>query len=75
LQLGLRVTLLKLVDVSEESLDLIPSLINIVVELRIYLVASLNLGLKILDGAIDVAKRALLGTVLALLLFEMGLKL
>ena len=75
LQLGFGVALLELVDVYEESFDLVPSLVDVVIELSVHLVASIDLGLEILDGAINVAQRALLGAVLVLLLFEMGLKL
>lgn len=67
--------MLELIDISEKSLNLVPSFADIVVKLSIDLLPTIDLGLKILDGAIDVAQRALLGAVLALLVFEMGLEL
>lgn len=67
--------MLQLINVAEEAFDLVPSFVDIIVQLGIDLVTSVNLGLKIFDGTIDVAKRALLGVVLVLLLFEMGFKL
>lgn len=75
LQLGFGVALLELVDIHEESFNLVPSLADVVIELGVHLVTSIDLGLEILDGSINVAQRTLLGAVLVLLLFEMGLKL
>jgi hypothetical protein len=66
---------LEFLDVAEESLNLIPSSVDVVVELGIHLVTPVDLRLKVLDRAIDIAKRALLRTVLALLVFEVGFQL
>jgi hypothetical protein len=66
---------LELLDVAEESFDLVPSSVDVVIELGIHLVAPVDLRLKVLDRAIDIAKRALLRTVLALLVFEVGFQL
>lgn len=67
--------MLELIDVSEKSFNLVPSFADIVVKLIIDLLPTIDLRLKVLDGTIDIAQRALLGAVLALLVFEMGLEL
>lgn len=71
----LGITLLEFVDVLKKSFNLVSGLADIVIELCIHLVASVDLRLEILDGAVDIAKGALLGIVLALLFFEMSLQL
>lgn len=71
----LRVALLKFLDVAEKSFNLVPSPVDVVIQLRVHLIASLDLGLKVLHGAVNVAERALLRVVFALLIFEMGFQL
>ena len=74
-QLGIRVVMLELLDVAEEPFNLVPSSVDIVIQLGVHLVPSVNLGLEVLDSAVNIAKRALLRAVLALLIFQMGFKL
>ena len=67
--------MLNLLDIAEETFNLVSRTVDIVVKLGVHLITAINLGLKILDGAINIAKRALLGAVFALLVFEMGFEL
>jgi hypothetical protein len=60
---------LEFLDVAQESFNLFPISVDLIIELGVHLIASLDLRLKVLDGAIDIAKRTLLGAVLALLVF------
>lgn len=69
------IALLELLDVTEKSVGLLSALVDLIVKLGVDLFASVDLGLKILDRAIDVAKRTLLGAVLVLLLFEVCFQL
>lgn len=56
-------------NVTKEALNLFPSAVDIVSELGIYFVPAINLGLEVLDSAINIAKGTLFGTVFALLFF------
>lgn len=75
LQLSLRVALVKLLDITEKTLSLIPTLVDLVVELGIQFLAPVNLRLKILDRTVNIAKGTLFGSILVLLFFEVGLEL
>ena len=74
-QLGVRVVMLELLDVAKEPFNFIASSVDIVIQLGVHLVSPVDLGLEVLDSAINIAKRALLGAVLALLVFQVGFKL
>jgi hypothetical protein len=67
--------LLEFLDILEEPFNPIPSLFDLIIKLRVHLVPSVDLGLEVLDCTIDIAERALLSSVLALLLFEIGFQL
>jgi hypothetical protein len=68
-QLCVRVVMLELLDVVKQSFNLVTSPVDIVIQLGVHLVPPLNLRLEVLDSAVNVAKRALLRAVLALLIF------
>jgi hypothetical protein len=70
-----RVVMLDLLNITEEAFNLVPSTVEIVSELGVHLIAAIDLGLEILDSAINITKRALLGTMLALLIFQMSFEL
>jgi hypothetical protein len=67
--------LLKLIDVAKKSLDLVAALVEFLIQLGVHLLPSINLSLKIFDCAVNITKRALLGAILILLLFKVGLQL
>ena len=75
LQLSISITLLKFIDALEETRNLLLGLVHVVAKLNIDLLTSINLGLEILDSTVNVPQRALLGTILVLLVFQVGLKL
>lgn len=53
--MGLRIALLELLNVGKKALNLVTSFVDIVIELGVRLVPSIDLGLEILNGAIDIA--------------------
>ena len=53
--MGFRVALLELFDVGEKALNLVTSFADIVIELGVCLVPSVDLGLEIFDRAVDIA--------------------
>jgi hypothetical protein len=67
--------LLELLNILKKPFDPISSLVDLVIKLSVHLVPSIDLGLEVLDGTIDIAEGALLSSVFALLLFEMGFQL
>ena len=66
---------MEFIDIKEKTFNLIPTSIDLIVELRIELLAPINLRLKVFDSAVNVAQGTLLGIILVLLLFEVSLKL
>lgn len=75
LQLIGRVAALQFIDGSQEPLDLIAGLGNIVGELRVDSVAAVDLHLEVFDGAVDVADRAERLRLPGFLLFELFFEL
>ena len=74
-QLGVRVVMLELFNVAKEPLNLVPGSVDIVIQLGVHLIPPVNLGLEVLDSAVNITKRALLRAVLVLLFFQVGFKL
>jgi hypothetical protein len=74
-QLGVRVVMLEFFNVAKEPLNLVPSSVDIVIQLGVHLISPVNLGLEVLDSAVNITKRALLRAVLVLLFFQVGFKL
>ena len=60
---------MKLVNVTKKAFDLVPTFVDFVIELGIQFIPSINLRLKILNGAVDITKGALLGIVFTFQLF------
>lgn len=48
--------MLELVDVSEKALDLVTGFVDVVIELIVHLVPSLDLRLEVLHCSVDIAQ-------------------
>lgn len=60
--------MLDFLNVTKEALNLFPGAVDIIIELRVDFIPAIDLGLEVLDSAINIAKGTLFGTVFALLL-------
>jgi hypothetical protein len=73
--LSIGVALVELIDVLKKAGNLILGLVHVFGKLDIDLLTSINLRLEVLHSAINIPKRALFGTVLILLVFEVSFEL